>query len=54
MQKMYRRVISRLCMDYVFFFKVKKKYSRRGNQHQDVAQNTMEKGVEGAEKLVCP
>ena len=53
-KKMYMRVISCLCMDYVFFFKVKKKYSRRGNQHQDVAQNTMEKGVEGAEKLVCP
>ena len=35
-------------------FKVKKKYSQRGNQHQDVAQKTMERGVEGADKLVCP
>jgi len=53
-KKMYMRVISCLCMDYVFFFKVKKKYSQRGNQHQDVAQKTMERGVEGADKLVCP
>ena len=43
---MYRRVISCLCMDYVLFFKVKKKYSQRGNQHQDVAQKTMEVGKE--------
>ena len=27
-------------------FKVKKKYSQRGNQHQDVAQKTMEVGKE--------
>ena len=53
-KKMCRRVISCLCMDYVLFFKVKKKYSQRGNQHQDVAQKTMERGVEGADKLVCP
>jgi len=33
-------------MDYVLFFKVKKKYSQRGNQHQDVAQKTMEVGKE--------
>ena len=45
-KKMYRRVISCLCMDYVLFFKVKKKYSQRGNQHQDVAQKTMEVGKE--------
>ena len=60
---MYRRVISCLCMDYVLFFKVKKKYSQRGNQHQDVAQKTMEVGKEmiswfapkddPAQELVC-
>ena len=52
-----KKCIGVLFLVYVwimYFFKVKKKYSRRGNQHQDVAQNTMEKGVEGAEKLVCP